>query len=66
MSWKKTTGQSYNHGHSDILTPSSRDGKPTPGLDDLNGGAKMAKLLDCVRDRIRVLHYSIRTEDAYV
>jgi integron integrase len=26
----------------------------------------MAKLLDQVRDRVRVLHYSIRTEDAYV
>jgi integron integrase len=26
----------------------------------------MAKLLDQVRDRIRVLHYSIRTEEAYV
>ena len=26
----------------------------------------MAKLLDRVRDRVRVLHYSIRTEDAYV
>src|SRR5262249_15995002 len=26
----------------------------------------MAKLLDRVRDRVRVLHYSVRTEDAYV
>lgn len=26
----------------------------------------MARLLDQVRDRVRVLHYSIRTEDAYV
>jgi integron integrase len=26
----------------------------------------MARLLDRVRDRVRVLHYSIRTEDAYV
>jgi integrase len=25
----------------------------------------MAKLLDRVRDRVRTLHYSIRTEDAY-
>src|SRR5690349_19357061 len=26
----------------------------------------MARLLDRVRERVRVLHYSIRTEDAYV
>jgi hypothetical protein len=46
MSWKNTTGQSYNHGRPDILTASLRDCKVVSGLGDPLGRGKSAKLLD--------------------
>ncbi|MBC7162887.1 MAG: phage integrase N-terminal SAM-like domain-containing protein [Immundisolibacter sp.] len=42
--------------------------KPPPKTcgDHTSGGAPEPKLLDKVRARIRRLHYTVRTQDAYV
>ena len=37
-----------------------------PPLNPVTPGLKLRRLLDQVRDRIRVKHYSIRTEQTYV
>jgi hypothetical protein len=37
MSWEIRTGQSYHRDHSDIVTPTSRDGKPDLKRDNRNG-----------------------------
>jgi hypothetical protein len=37
-----------------------------PNLSDKSTTAKPPKLLDQVRDKLRVKHYSIRTEQTYV
>ena len=37
-----------------------------PNLPDESTAAKPPKLLDQVRDKLRVKHYSIRTEQAYL
>jgi len=40
---------------------SLRDATPIPGT-----GPQSARLLDQVRERVRYLHYSLRTEEAYL
>src|SRR5262249_18384086 len=45
---------------------SSRDCKPRIGIRRLKSRGEDGQALDRVRDRVRTLHYSIRTEDAYV
>ncbi len=50
-----------------LVVSSRAAGRPMPAGADLpSGGRRPRKLLDRVRDAIRVRHYSRRTEDAYL
>ena len=49
-----SSGQLFGVGHRESMSPADTPSAPDP------------KLLDLVRDRIRVKHYSIRTETQYV
>ncbi|HET8899056.1 MAG TPA: integron integrase [Rhodanobacteraceae bacterium] len=42
------------------------DGRESAGVSAAGGGAPAPRLLDAVRGRLRVKHYSLRTEQAYV
>ena len=49
-----------------MLETAERNATPTPVKSDIAPAAHQPRLLDRVRDRIRVLHYSRSTEKTYI